>query len=364
MSAPPGPKIRVLIVDDSQVSRDLLAWILRSDPAIEVVGFARDGHESIQMIGEKKPDVVTMDIHMPGMDGYEATRHIMSTQPVPIVIVSVSCIASDVAHMFDALEAGALAALEKPPGPGDPAHAELARKLTDTVKAMAEVRVVRRWHPAHHAAAVTPSPATRPATSLRLIAIGASTGGPPALHAVLVGLPKPCPVPVLIVQHISAGFVSGLAEWLSTTGMPVHIARHGEIAQPGQVYLAPDGQQMTLDRELRIVCTEDPPEHGLRPAVSFLFRGVARHYGAHAAGVLLTGMGCDGADALKLMRTAGAITFAQDKASSVVHGMPGEAIRLDAATHIGSPEQIAAQLHTLLTGQSGPAPASTLRSDI
>ena len=195
-----------------------------------------------------------------------------------------------------------------------------------------------------------PAAKLAPATSdIRLLAIGASTGGPPVLQTLLAGLPKPCPVPVVIVQHISAGFVQGLADWLSaTTGMPVQIARHCEIAQPGTAYLAPDGCQMSIGTDCRIICGPEPAEHGLRPSVSFLFRSIARHFGAKAMGVLLTGMGRDGAEELKLMRDAGAMTFAQDKESSVVHGMPGEAIRLEAATHVGNPEHIAAMLHALI----------------
>jgi two-component system chemotaxis response regulator CheB len=192
---------------------------------------------------------------------------------------------------------------------------------------------------------------------VRLVAIGASTGGPPVLQTVLAGLPKPCPVPVVIVQHISAGFVQGLADWLTaTTGMTVQLARHGDVAQPGTAYLAPDCCQMSIARDFRIVCGQEEAEHGLRPAASVLFRSVARHFGAHAAGVLLTGMGCDGAADLKRMRDAGAVTLVQDRESSVVHGMPGEAIRLDAATHVGNPERIAALLHALVSSGSRISP--------
>lgn len=350
MTAPPR-KIKVLVVDDSGLSRELLARILQSDTALEVVGYARNGEEAVAMIGEKKPDVVTMDIHMPGLDGFETTRRIMETQPLPIVIVSASFDPADVAKMFRALEAGAVAGVEKPRGPGDPAHSAHARKLIDTVKAMAEVRVIRRWPRARmEARSAEPMLPPRTGGTLRLVAIGASTGGPPVLQRVLAGLPKPCPVPVVIVQHISAGFVQGLADWLTTTaGMPVRLAQHGEIAAAGVALLAPDGCQMSVSGEGRILCGSEPAEHGLRPAVSFLFRAVARNFGARAAGVLLTGMGRDGAEELKLMRDAGAVTLAQDKESSVVHGMPGEAIRLGAATHVGNPERLAAILHALLS---------------
>jgi two-component system chemotaxis response regulator CheB len=346
----PAP-IKVLIVDDSAISRDLLIHVLTSEPGIEIIGCVPGGAEAMEALRGNRPDVVTMDIHMPGLDGYETTRQIMESQPLPIVIVSGSFDPQDVAKMFRALEAGAVAGLEKPPGPADPRYAEHARKLIDTVKAMAGVRVVRRWpRPRTGSRRIVPLPPSPGAREIRLLAIGASTGGPPVLHKVLVGLPKPCPVPVVIVQHISAGFVEGLADWLSTsTGMPARLARPGEIAQPGIAYLAPDGSQMSIGSDFRIACEPGPVEHGLRPSVSFLFRSIARNFASKAAGVLLTGMGRDGAEELKLMREAGAVTFAQDKESSVVHGMPGEAIRLGAALHVGNPERIAATLHALLT---------------
>jgi two-component system chemotaxis response regulator CheB len=161
-------------------------------------------------------------------------------------------------------------------------------------------------------------------------------------------LPKDLPVPIVIVQHIAHGFVQGLLEWLKqTTGFPMHLAAHGERLLPGHVYFAPDDHHIGVEADGRAMLSIDPPENGLRPSVSFLFRSVARNFGSKAIGVLLTGMGRDGAEELRLMRDRGAVTFAQDQASSVVHGMPGEAMKLEAAVHVLPPEAIAESLQNL-----------------
>ena len=185
------------------------------------------------------------------------------------------------------------------------------------------------------------------AQDVRLVAIGASVGGPPVLQTLLQRLPKDLPVPILIVQHIAAGFVEGLADWLQeSTRFPVHVAVHGDRLLPGHAYIAPDGRHMGLETYDRLMLSRDEPESGLRPAVSYLFRSVARVAGPTAIGVLLTGMGRDGAAELRLIRERGGITIAQDRETSVVHGMPGEAIHLGAAMHVLPPVEIA----TLIAG--------------
>lgn len=343
--------IKVLVVEDSPVVRDFLVLILGADPDIDVIGTARDGEEAIEAVRRLRPDVVTMDIHMPRLNGLEATRRIMETDPTPIVIVSGSESTKEVVTTFDAMEAGALAVLRRPAGIGHPEHEAGARELAQTVKLMAEVKVVRRWPRARRDAAA-PRPvemglAQEPA-KLRIVAIGASTGGPPALQTILAALPKTFPAPIAIVQHMASGFSRGFMEWLAlTSALPVKLAVHGESMAPGHVYLAPDDVQMKVARPDRIILTPDPPENGLRPSVSCLFRSVAEVYGCDAVACLLTGMGRDGAEELRLLKEKGAVTFAQDKDSSVVHGMPGEAIRLDAAMLVLPPEKIAAVLTSL-----------------
>lgn len=348
--------VKVLIVEDSPVQQALLGHILSSDPDIKVIGTANDGREAIAFVNTQKPDVITMDLNMPNMNGLEATRQIMETYPVPIVIVSANWDPQEVAITFQAMEAGALAGVEKPRGLGHKDFRSTAQQLVQTVKLMSEVKVVRRWA---HLRAKTLAPTKPPAaaitgtvhqapTDVKLVVIGTSTGGPPVLHTLLANLPKNFPVPIAIVQHIAVGFLGGLVEWLSkSTGVPVHVPAHGDLLLPGHVYLAPEGRHLGVERGPRAAVVEAPLENNLCPAVSFLFRSTANVLGNQAVGVLLTGMGRDGAAELKLMRDKGAVTIAQDKESSVVHGMPGEAIQLNGATHILPPDRIVEMLQQL-----------------
>jgi len=345
-----GPQsvIKVLIVEDSPVAREFLTYILSSDPALRVVGVAINGEEALEAVTRLRPDVITMDIHMPVMDGFEATRRIMETVPTPIVIVSGSTSVTEVAATFRAIEAGALAVVLRPPGFDHTAFSTGIKELLQTVKLMSEIKVVKRFRrpartPAGAATSITAASAAT--TEIRLVAIGASTGGPPALQKILSRLPANFQVPILIVQHISAGFVKGFAEWLAgSSGYPVRVAAHGDVPLPGVAYVAPDGFHMGIAPGPVIVLDDLPPEHLLRPAVGHLFRSVAQVLGPKAVGVLLTGMGSDGAEDLKVMLDHSAVTIAQDKQSSIVHGMPGEAIKLGAARHILPPEEIAAML--------------------
>lgn len=336
--------IKVLVVEDSPVVREFLVHILNTDPDIRVVGTAHNGAEAQEAIMRLRPDVVTMDIHMPKLNGLDATRLIMETCPTPIVVVSGSSDPAVVATTFDAMEAGALAVLRRPAGIGHPDHEATALELVQTVKLMSEVKVVRRWARSRTA----PPRMERKAGHCRVVAIGASTGGPPVLQTILSQLPADFPMAILVVQHMTAGFIQGFVEWLGhTSRLPVHVAHHGEEIRAGHVYVAADESHMKAGRNGKIVLTREPPENGLRPSVSCLFRSVADVYGGDAVAGLLTGMGRDGADELKLLRDKGATTFAQDKASSVVHGMPGEAIKLDAVTLVLPSDKIAEVLARL-----------------
>jgi len=346
--------IKVLVVDDSPVVREFLVYLLGTDPDIRVVGTANNGEEAIEAVKRYHPDVITMDIHMPQMDGIEATRRIMETEPVPIVIVSGSTDPHENTKTFRAMEAGALAVLRRPFGIGHPDYESTAKELVQTVKLMSEVRVVRRWSK-KRGEPTLPSvvkPLVEKVAKVKVIALGASTGGPPVLQTILAMLPRDFPLPILIVQHMASGFIASFVEWLSrTSALPVHVARQGELMLPGHVYVAPDECQMKVGLDGKIILTQDAPENGLRPSVSYLFRSLATVYGGDAVAGLLTGMGRDGAEELRLLKEQGAVTFAQDKDSSVVHGMPGEAIKLDAATYILAPEKIAAVLAGLVNSK-------------
>jgi two-component system chemotaxis response regulator CheB len=341
--------INVLVVEDSAVVRDFLVHLLVADPDIRVVATARDGVEAIDAVARYRPDVVTMDIHMPRLDGIEATRRIMESCPTPIVIVSGTSDPREVATTFKATEAGALAVLARPDGPGSATHAAEAAALLNTVKLMSEIKVVRRWNRARRDAPPAPLTSGAKAGRVGLIAIGASTGGPPVLQALLGGLPAGFPVPLAVVQHMSPGFIPGFVGWLQqTTALPVHVARHAAPLLPGHIYVAPDDFQMEVARGGQVNLLRSPPENGLRPAVSALFRSAADVYAAATIGVLLTGMGADGARELKQLRELGAMTLAQDRASSVVHGMPGAAIALGGAVRVLPGEDMAAALIQLV----------------
>lgn len=341
--------IRVLIVEDSPVAREYLVHLFSSDPEIEVIRTAADGAEAVELAGSLKPDVITMDIHMPIMDGLEATRRIMEIHPVPIVIVSGLWNPKEVATTFHAFEAGALAVVERPMGIGHPDSERMNKELVSKVKLMSEVKVVRRWARSRPVKEEKSLDAVAPSIKVRsdidIVAVGASTGGPLVIRTILSGLPSDFQIPVLIVQHIAAGFLNGMLGWISeSSSLQLHIAREGEKILGGHVYFAPDGLEMGIDRGGLIRLQREGYRGATKPSVSHLLQSVAEVYGERSVGILLTGMGSDGAKELKIMKEKGAITIIQDKESSVIYGMPGAARELGAVMYELSPEKIASVL--------------------
>lgn len=343
-------KVRALLADDSAVTRMFLTHLLESHPRIVVIGAVANGQAAVDFVQHDQPDVVLMDIHMPLLDGFEATRRIMETNPVPIVICSATSNLKDIVIGFRAMEAGAIACVEKPLGREHHQFEAKAAHLLETVMLMSEIKVVRRN--CRGRPLIVADPVAAPSRSSpgveRIVGIGASTGGPPVLQTIFAALPKDFPMPMLVVQHMAHGFLAGMVEWLNhCSSLQIQMAAHGTVPLPGHVYVAPDDFQMGLGAEGRIVLTRDALEDHLRPAVSYLFRSLAESCGPRATGVLLTGMGRDGAAELKSMKDRGAVTIVQDRESSIVYGMPGAAMALDAAVHVLPADRIAARLVTL-----------------
>jgi two-component system chemotaxis response regulator CheB len=270
----------------------------------------------------------------------------MAEHPVPIVVVTSLDLDRELGLSLQATRLGAVSVLKRPSRVGDPSHKAFVGKLIEQVKLMSAVKVIQRTRATTQVEPSSetdhPAPTPIPVPSTRIVAMGSSTGGPAALHRILGALPADWSVPILIVQHISFGFVEGLASWLDKAS-PVHVkvAQPGERIQPGVVYIAPDDRHMRVDRQGRIALSQTEPVGGHRPSITPLFQSVARAYGPAAMSVILTGMGADGALGMQALRQAGAITIAQDEASCVVFGMPKEAIALGAVQHVVPLDQIA-----------------------
>jgi len=322
-------KIRTLLAEDSPTSRELLASMLVDDDEIVLTGIACNGVEAVEMTKRLAPDVVVMDIEMPKMNGFDATKQIMVEAPTPVVIVSAAVDPADVAVSMNALRAGALVVLRKPMGPGAMGFDREARQFRGTVKAMAGVKVVRHRRPSTPVRIPIEAPERSNSwlSSVRVVAIAASTGGPAALHTILSALPAEFSVPILVVQHIAGGFVEGLASWLdSSSALSVAVAREGEMVQPGHVYIAPDDRHLGVTGTGTIRLSLGPPVDGFRPSASVLFRETALAYGSSTLAVVLTGMGSDGVSGLADVRGMGGHVIAQDERTSVVYGMPAAAV--------------------------------------
>ncbi len=326
--------IRVLLVDDSPLALVVLRRMLATSPDIEVVGAAANGREALVLIPLLQPTLICTDYHMPEMNGLELTQQVMARFPRPILVVSSAVGEADTDRVFALLEAGAVDVFPKPRG-GLEMDALAAEQFVKKVKIVAGVWVLGRSPKEPGVRNPAPAPRLAPACGARaprIVAIGASTGGPPALQTILSHLPGHFPLPILCVQHISIGFLSGLVSWLATScQVKVLIARTDEIPQPGCVYFPPENNHLLIDRKGRLQPSNDPLFGGHRPSVTVTFRSVAEYYGDTAIGVLLTGMGRDGGEGMQSLAQVGALTIAQDEASCVVFGMPKDAVERGAA---------------------------------
>jgi two-component system, chemotaxis family, protein-glutamate methylesterase/glutaminase len=343
--------IRVLVVEESSTVRQLLVAILKSDPEISVVGEAGTGAEAVRMATELAPDLITMDVNMPLLDGIDATKEIMREAPTRILLVT-SLAPTDVNLSLSAMEAGALMVVAKPESPTSPDFESRRKQLLDMTKAMASVKVVRRWSSDNGVRSIVERQARRleRTEGIRLVAIGTSTGGPAALHRVLVSLPPDFPAPVLVVQHIAQGFVAGLASWLgSNCALQVTVAAHLEKLSAGTVYLAPDGAHLGVTRDSRALLSDASPIGGFRPSADFLFDSAADAFGSGLLALILTGMGRDGVEGLRSVVAHGGKTLAQDETSSVVYGMAAEAVRAGVVSEILPLERIGPRVLELVT---------------
>lgn len=334
MKSTPQPRTRVMVVEDSLVVRQLLAHIIARDPRLILAAAVGSAEEALQEIARVQPDVISMDIRLPGIDGLEATRRIMAERPTPIVVIADAIEDASLKISMNALRAGALSVVEKPVGVTSAGYEAVASTICTQLRIMSEVPVVRRRDYQWSKASESRSFAYDEAPALvhpTILAIAASTGGPPALAKVLGGLPAAFPLPVLLVQHMGAPFMEGFASWLNgLTSLEVSVAQNGQIPVAGNVYVAPGDRHLLLSDAGTLSISAAAPIGSQRPSATMLFQSVARAAGSRGLGVLLTGMGDDGAEGLLEMRRAGAYTLAEDESSAVVYGMPAAAAKLGA----------------------------------
>lgn len=331
--------INILITDDSATDTLLLKHLFEKEADMTVIGCAKNGKEAVEMASTLKPDLITMDIQMPIMNGYEATRIIMMNHPVPIVVISPTVNNREMNTAFQALEAGAVSVIEKPVNVLDPRFSFMRKRIISTIRAMAEIKVIKQRF-------------TKPkkidsekwvikdikSGAYELVAIGASVGGPQALKIILSALPANFPVPIVIVQHMTVGFIAGFCQWLNDyCALPVKCISDKEELRPGTVYFAPENYHLQISKVNQVLVgklLKEAPVAGFCPSITLLFQSIAESCGGHAVGILLTGMGKDGAEGLLDLKHQKALTLIQDEKSSVVFGMAAVAQSLGAVDKV------------------------------
>ncbi|WP_370978909.1 chemotaxis response regulator protein-glutamate methylesterase [Agaribacterium sp. ZY112] len=336
--------VKVLIVDDSALIRALLSEVFKSDPSIEVCGSASDPYEARELIKQLSPDVLTLDIEMPKMNGITFLKNLMRLRPMPVVMIS-TLTQEGAPATLEALELGAVDFVPKPKQQGADALAAYSDTICSKVKAAAKANIRQRLQDEGKDVPKPAVPAIKPSRSGYLCAIGASTGGTEAIKELICGFPENCP-PTVIAQHIPESFSASFAKRVDSQAAPnVYEAEHDQLIEVGGVYIAPGHSHLTIKkRGGQYYCHLDQsdPVNRHRPSVEVLFDSVSTIAGSNCSGVLLTGMGADGAEALLRMRKAGALTVAQDESSSVVWGMPGAAVAIDGASKVLDLHKIAA----------------------
>jgi two-component system, chemotaxis family, protein-glutamate methylesterase/glutaminase len=335
--------IRVLLADDSKFIREQLRTLLSSDSRFQVVGEAWNGEDACELVATLRPDLVILDVDMPKMDGIRATQHIMEHHPTPIVMFTSSRISMMRNLPFEGVRAGALDILFKPEI--FPLPTQERKDFLQRIELLAAIHVFRRTtRPANGDTEVEHEPEyVRSESGIpRVLAVAASTGGPKALSELFGLLPPVLPFPVLLVQHIGREFLDGFASWLQMfTSVTIRIAEDGDVLMPNTCYLSPGDRHLSLRSTSSILLDDAAPVNSSRPSADVMYHSVKRAFGAHAVGILLTGIGKDGAEGLLALREAGAVTCAQDEKSSVVFGMPRSAIEMKAASFVGNIGQIA-----------------------
>jgi len=332
--------VRVMIVEDSPTAREFLRQAVEADPRLAVVAACGSAEEALAALERSAPDVISMDIHLPRMGGLEATRRIMETRPTPIVIVSRSVNAQELDSTMDALRAGAVSAVEKPSPLGCGGAKDAAARICRELFVMSQIKVVRqRFNGPRAAARKTPAsvwrgngrPPMAPGKPARMLGIVASSGGPHAVETVLASLGAEFPLPIVLVQHMTASFHAGFVSWLDRISpQPVEVACDGDLPEAAHVYVAPENKHLFL-RGDRLIVSDGAAVNGQRPSGDVLLRSLAEELGPQAVGVVLTGMGNDGAEGLLAIRRAGGYTIAEDESTAVVNGMPEVARRIGAA---------------------------------